>query len=73
MTGGARIAGFIGGCHLTGDIFDQLIEPTVAGFTAAGIGHIVPGDCSGWRAVHTLAQAMPDAFVQSAVGTVVSF
>ena len=73
LTGETRIAGFIGGCHLTGGIFDQLVEPTVAGFTAAEIGRIVPGHCSGWRAVHALAQAMPDAFVQSAVGTVVSF
>jgi 7,8-dihydropterin-6-yl-methyl-4-(beta-D-ribofuranosyl)aminobenzene 5'-phosphate synthase len=33
----------------------------------------VPAHCTGWKAVHVLAQAMPEAFVQPAVGTVISF
>jgi 7,8-dihydropterin-6-yl-methyl-4-(beta-D-ribofuranosyl)aminobenzene 5'-phosphate synthase len=73
LTGEQRIAGFIGGCHLTGGIFEHVIEPTVDAFTSAKVGRIVPGHCSGWKAVHRFAQAMPAAFVQSAVGTVVSF
>ena len=73
LTGEQRVAGFVGGCHLTGGIFERVIEPTVNAFVAAKVDRIVPGHCSGWRAVHRFAQAMPDAFVQSAVGTTVSF
>ncbi|MFF2812603.1 hypothetical protein ACFVT2_36635 [Streptomyces sp. NPDC058000] len=30
---------------------------------------IAPGHCTGWRAQHTLAAALPDARVQTSVGT----
>ncbi len=40
---------------------------------AARIGRILPAHCSGWRAVHAIARAMPEAFVQCAVGTTVTF
>ena len=73
LTGVHRIAGFIGGFHLTGGLFEPIIRPTVDAFVAAKVGRVVPAHCTGWKAVHVLAQAMPDAFVQSAVGTVVSF
>ncbi len=73
LTGEQRVAGVIGGFHLTGGIFEPIIEPTVEALSAANIGLILPAHCTGWRAVHLLARAMPTAFVQPAVGTVVSF
>jgi 7,8-dihydropterin-6-yl-methyl-4-(beta-D-ribofuranosyl)aminobenzene 5'-phosphate synthase len=73
LTGETRIAGLIGGLHLTGGLFEARIEPTVQALRAAGIGRILPAHCSGWRAVHAIARAMPEAFVQSAVGTTVMF
>ena len=73
LTGENRIAGFIGGLHLTGGIFEPIIAPTVDAFVAAGIGRLLPAHCTGWKAVHQFARALPDAFVQPAVGTVVTF
>jgi 7,8-dihydropterin-6-yl-methyl-4-(beta-D-ribofuranosyl)aminobenzene 5'-phosphate synthase len=73
LTGEERVAGFIGGLHLTGGIFESIIAPTVDAFLAAGIGRLLPAHCTGWKAVHQLARALPDAFVQPAVGTVVTF
>ena len=73
LTGEQRIAGFIGGFHLTGGLFEPIIEPTVEAFTRAQVGKVLPAHCTGWKAVHSLARAMPDAFVQPAVGTTVSF
>jgi len=73
LTGVQRIAGFIGGLHLTGSIFEPIIEPTVEALVATDIGRLLPAHCTGWKAVHQLARTLPDAFVQPAVGTVVAF
>ena len=73
LTGETRIAGFIGGLHLTGGLFEARIQPTVEALQAASVARVVPAHCSGWRAVHAVARAMPEAFVQSAVGTTITF
>ena len=73
LTGESRIAGFVGGFHLTGTVFEPLIEPTVAAFAASGVERVVPGHCTGWRAMHALARTLPDAFVQPSVGSVFRF
>jgi 7,8-dihydropterin-6-yl-methyl-4-(beta-D-ribofuranosyl)aminobenzene 5'-phosphate synthase len=73
LTGEARIAGLVGGLHLTGGLFEARIQPTVEALMAVRIGRVLPAHCSGWRAVHAIARAMPKAFVQSAVGTTVTF
>jgi 7,8-dihydropterin-6-yl-methyl-4-(beta-D-ribofuranosyl)aminobenzene 5'-phosphate synthase len=73
LTGRREIAGFIGGFHLTGAVFEPLIEPTVRELTAMGVGRVVPAHCTGWRGQHLLSHAMPEAYVQPSVGTVVRF
>jgi 7,8-dihydropterin-6-yl-methyl-4-(beta-D-ribofuranosyl)aminobenzene 5'-phosphate synthase len=73
VTGESRVAGFIGGFHLTGGIFEPIVEPTVEAFVAAGVRRLLPAHCTGWKAVHQLARALPEAFVQPAVGTVITF
>jgi 7,8-dihydropterin-6-yl-methyl-4-(beta-D-ribofuranosyl)aminobenzene 5'-phosphate synthase len=73
LTGEERVAGFVGGFHLTGGIFEAIIGPTVDAFVAAGVERLLPAHCTGWKAVHQLARTLPEAFVQPAVGTVVTF
>ena len=73
LTGRSRIVGFVGGFHLTGAVFEPLIEPTIAAFAGFGMERLVPGLCTGWKATHRLAQALPDAFVPPSVGTVLRF
>ncbi len=73
LTGEEKVAGFVGGFHLTGAIFEPLIEPTVKTFAQLGVERLVPAHCTGWKAVHELARAMPEAFVQPSVGTVFRF
>ena len=73
LTGRDRIVGFVGGFHLTGAVFEPIIEPTVAAFAEFGVERLVPGHCTGWKGTHRLAQAMPDASVQPSVGTTVRF
>jgi 7,8-dihydropterin-6-yl-methyl-4-(beta-D-ribofuranosyl)aminobenzene 5'-phosphate synthase len=73
LTGEDRIAGLIGGFHLTGGLFEPLIPETVADIARMSVARIVPAHCTGWRAMHALASALPDAFVQPSVGTVFEF
>jgi 7,8-dihydropterin-6-yl-methyl-4-(beta-D-ribofuranosyl)aminobenzene 5'-phosphate synthase len=73
LTGRDRIAGFVGGFHLTGAVFEPLIEPTMAALAELGVGRVVPGHCTGRKAIHRLAGSFPDAFVQPSVGTVLQF
>jgi 7,8-dihydropterin-6-yl-methyl-4-(beta-D-ribofuranosyl)aminobenzene 5'-phosphate synthase len=73
LTGRRQIVGFVGGFHLTGAVFEPVIEPTIAVVTDLGVERLMPGHCTGWKATHRLAQALPDAFVQPSVGTVLRF
>src|SRR5580692_3569791 len=69
LTGVRSLLAVIGGFHLSGPAFEPVIEPTVAALTELAPELIVPGHCTGWRAQHTLAAALPAAWVQSSVGT----
>jgi 7,8-dihydropterin-6-yl-methyl-4-(beta-D-ribofuranosyl)aminobenzene 5'-phosphate synthase len=69
LTGVSRLLAVIGGFHLSGPAFEPVIGPTVAALTELAPDLIVPGHCTGWRAQHTLAAALPAAWVQSSVGT----
>jgi 7,8-dihydropterin-6-yl-methyl-4-(beta-D-ribofuranosyl)aminobenzene 5'-phosphate synthase len=69
LTGVSRLLAVIGGFHLSGPAFEPVIGPTVAALTELAPEVIAPGHCTGWRAQHTLAAALPDAWVQTSVGT----
>jgi 7,8-dihydropterin-6-yl-methyl-4-(beta-D-ribofuranosyl)aminobenzene 5'-phosphate synthase len=69
LTGVDRLGGLLGGLHLTGQVFEPLIEPTVTALAAMEPDLVVPAHCTGWRAQHRLAATLPGAFVPNAVGT----
>lgn len=69
LTGVPRIHALLGGFHLTGPAFEPVIEPTVAAFVEMAPDLLVPAHCTGWKAQHRLAAALPAAFVPNAVGT----
>src|SRR3984885_1338238 len=71
LTGERRIAAIIGGFHLSGPMFERIIEPTVEALGALSPSLLVPAHCTGWKAVHQLARRFPQAFVQCAVGTTI--
>ena len=72
LTGEPSVAAVIGGFHLSGPMFEPIIEPTVAAFDDLQPELLMPAHCTGWKAVHRLAHRFPGAFVQSAVGTTIS-
>ncbi|MET0702374.1 MAG: MBL fold metallo-hydrolase [Mycobacterium sp.] len=69
LTGVPRIHALLGGFHLTGPAFEPVIEPTVAAFVEMAPDLLVPAHCTGWKAQHRFAAALPTAFVPNAVGT----
>jgi 7,8-dihydropterin-6-yl-methyl-4-(beta-D-ribofuranosyl)aminobenzene 5'-phosphate synthase len=71
LTGQQKLAAVIGGFHLSGPMFEPIIDPTVRAFDELSPALLVPAHCTGWKAVHQLAARFPDAFVQSAVGTTI--
>jgi 7,8-dihydropterin-6-yl-methyl-4-(beta-D-ribofuranosyl)aminobenzene 5'-phosphate synthase len=73
LTGVNRLHALLGGFHLTGPAFEPVIEPTVNAFRELSPDVLVPAHCTGWRAQHRLAAALPDAFIPNAVGTAFTF
>jgi 7,8-dihydropterin-6-yl-methyl-4-(beta-D-ribofuranosyl)aminobenzene 5'-phosphate synthase len=57
----------LGGLHL-GGVMERIIPETIAGLQPFDIGHIITGHCTGWRALHALADAFGDRVSQSAIG-----
>jgi 7,8-dihydropterin-6-yl-methyl-4-(beta-D-ribofuranosyl)aminobenzene 5'-phosphate synthase len=69
LTGENRIHAVIGGFHLSGPVFEKIIAPTCAALGEFAPDYLVPSHCTGWCAIHALAAAFPDAFIQNSVGT----
>lgn len=69
LTGVVPLHALLGGFHLSGPAFEPNIAPTVAALSDLAPRLIAPGHCTGWRAQHALAAAMPDAWITSSSGT----
>ncbi|WP_028931581.1 MBL fold metallo-hydrolase [Pseudonocardia asaccharolytica] len=69
LTGVGRLLALLGGLHLGGPAFEPVIPPTIEALTAMAPELVVPGHCTGWRAQHALAAALPEAWVQGSSGT----
>ena len=69
LTGVDEVYAVIGGFHLSGPVFEPIIPATCEALAAFAPEVVVPAHCTGWRAVHALAAALPDAFIQNSVGT----
>jgi 7,8-dihydropterin-6-yl-methyl-4-(beta-D-ribofuranosyl)aminobenzene 5'-phosphate synthase len=69
LTGIDHVHAFVGGLHLTGGLFEPIIPRTIGELAAIGPEIIVPGHCTGWKATHELARQLPQAYLQTSVGT----
>jgi 7,8-dihydropterin-6-yl-methyl-4-(beta-D-ribofuranosyl)aminobenzene 5'-phosphate synthase len=72
ITGVQRIHAVMGGFHLGGRS-EAMIEPTVEAMLSLSPDIVVPMHCTGWKAIHRFAEAMPEAFVFNSVGTTYLF
>jgi 7,8-dihydropterin-6-yl-methyl-4-(beta-D-ribofuranosyl)aminobenzene 5'-phosphate synthase len=72
LTGEDAVTAVVGGFHLSGPMFERIIEPTVEALAELSPSLLVPAHCTGWKACHHLAARFPDAFVMSTVGTTIA-
>ncbi len=68
ITGQPRVFAVIGGFHLTGPLFEPIINDTVAELKKYSPEVIVPMHCTGWKAMTVFAKELPSAFVLNSVG-----
>jgi 7,8-dihydropterin-6-yl-methyl-4-(beta-D-ribofuranosyl)aminobenzene 5'-phosphate synthase len=73
LTGVQTLHAFVGGCHLSGAIMEPVIPRTLEEIGKLNLDYIVPGHCTGWKATHQLARVLPEAFIQSSVGSSLRF
>jgi 7,8-dihydropterin-6-yl-methyl-4-(beta-D-ribofuranosyl)aminobenzene 5'-phosphate synthase len=69
LTGERKVYFVIGGFHLTGKIFEPVIERTIAEMKRLAPEMLAPCHCTGWKAMNRFAAVMPDQFVLNSVGT----
>jgi 7,8-dihydropterin-6-yl-methyl-4-(beta-D-ribofuranosyl)aminobenzene 5'-phosphate synthase len=72
LTGHDTVTAIVGGFHLSGPMFEPIIEPTVEALAELSPALVVAAHCTGWKAGHQLAARLPDAFVISTVGTTIA-
>ena len=73
ITGQSHVYAVLGGFHLTGPIFEPIIDPTVSEMKKIDPDIVIPLHCTGWKAIHEFEKAMPDKFVLNSVGSTYQF
>jgi 7,8-dihydropterin-6-yl-methyl-4-(beta-D-ribofuranosyl)aminobenzene 5'-phosphate synthase len=69
IAGADNVYAVIGGFHLTGKEGESRIKQTVKELKRINPKLVVPSHCTGWKAMCTIANELPDAFVWNSVGT----
>ena len=69
LTSEPALHALLGGLHLSGPAFEPIIDRTVDELVRLAPELIVPGHCTGWRAQHALAAAVPGAWVAGSSGS----
>jgi len=59
----------LGGFHLSGPFFEQIIEDTIKELKQMKPAVVVPMHCTGWKAIQRFSEEFPDAFVLNSVGS----
>jgi len=73
LAGTDKVYAVLGGFHLTGRIFDPIIQPTIDEMRKIKPDYVVPIHCTGWKAINRFAEAMPEQFLLNTVGTTYVF
>ncbi len=73
LAGTDKVHAVLGGFHLTGRLFDPIIQPTIDEMRRIKPDYVIPMHCTGWKAINRFAEAMPEQFLLNTVGTTYVF
>jgi len=73
ITGVTDIYAVMGGFHLAGKECESRIGQTVEQLKLLDPKLLAPSHCTGWRGIHTMAEALPHAFIWNSVGNIYRF
>jgi len=69
ITGQQKVHAVLGGFHLSGPFFEQIIEDTISAMKDIGPHIIVPMHCTGWKAIQRFSEEFPSSFLLNSVGS----
>ncbi len=69
ITQNNNIHAIIGGFHLTGPLFEPIIQPTIEEMKKINPDYVVPMHCTGWDAINQFKLEMPNQVIINTVGT----
>ncbi|HTY14643.1 MAG TPA: MBL fold metallo-hydrolase [Methanoregulaceae archaeon] len=73
ITGIEHVHAVLGGFHLAGQGFAEVIPPTVDGMKQISPDYVVPMHCTGWEAINRFMVEMPGRCILNTVGTTYVF
>lgn len=73
LTDFQQVYAVLGGFHLSGGLFEKIIPATVSELQKIKPTYLMPVHCTGWPAMHQIANTMPEAFIPNNVGTTLLF
>ena len=69
LTGVDKIHTVLGGFHLSGTFFEQIIEETIHELKKMAPAVLVPMHCTGWKAIKRFSEEFPSSFILNSVGS----
>ena len=69
LTGIEKVYAVMGGFHLTGPLYEPIVEDTISALKAMSPEVIVPMHCTGWSSIKKFEEAFPSAFILNSVGS----
>nr|WP_319540459.1 MBL fold metallo-hydrolase [uncultured Methanospirillum sp.] len=73
ITGIDKIHAVLGGFHLTGPLFEHVIQPTIDEMKQIKPEVIIPMHCTGWSVINRFMTEMPDRCLLNTVGSTYLF
>ena len=73
VTGIKQVHAIMGGFHLSGPLFESIIEKTIEELHKINPSYIIPTHCTGRKAVMQIKEEMPDQFILNMSGTKLTF
>ncbi|MBW2650948.1 MAG: MBL fold metallo-hydrolase [Deltaproteobacteria bacterium] len=73
ITGIEKVHAVMGGFHLSGPLFEPIIEATTEAMKEIAPDYIIPCHCTGRNAIMRMEKEMPDRFILNMSGTKLTF